>query len=130
MVPLKFTVIPQNYGTFLCHRESRYAADPAVATENGLMVERDTLYLHATSLNSWGTSSTTEENRYALASARCLVIMHRDLFDLDSQGGNWFYNLKQACTHAVIEAGEIPRYIAHACPISHARARPFTNHFP
>lgn len=62
-----------------------------------------------TSLNSWGTSSTTEENRYALASARCLVIMHRDLFDLDSQGGNWFYNLKQACTYAVIEAGETPR---------------------
>jgi len=73
------------------------------------MVERDILYLHATSFNSRGTSSTTEESWCALASARCLVIMHRDLLDLDSQGGNWFYNLKQACTHAVIEDGETSR---------------------
>jgi len=32
----------------------------------------------------------------ALASARWLIIMHRDLLDPDSQEGNWFYNLKQA----------------------------------
>jgi len=96
-----------------------------------LAVERDTLYLHARSFNSRGTSSATEESLSALASARCLVIMHHDLPDLDSQGGNWFYNLKQAYTHAVIEAEEIPHCVAHACSISYARARrPFTNHFP
>lgn len=128
MVPLKFTV-PKIMAPS-CATERAGTWRIPLSPLKILMVERDTLYLHATSLNSWGTSSTTEENRYALASARCLVIMHRDLFDLDSQGGNWFYNLKQACTHAVIEAGEIPRYVAHACPISHARARPFTNHFP
>lgn len=75
---------------------SRYSA---VVTENLPVAEGGlyTLYLQRPLIA--GTHPRgQEESRRAFASARYLVIMHRDLPDLDSQGGNWFYNLKRAYT--------------------------------
>lgn len=81
-------------------------------------MERDTLYLHATLLNSWRTDSGDRRKPVLRACIRpfasllCTATSPTSI----SQGGNWFYNLKQAYTHDVIEAGETSRRVAPCMP--------------
>lgn len=137
--PLKRARCLQNYVPPVPPKERQVGSRFRCRHRKFLMRERIPFICMQRPLIAGGSASTgTEESRRALhpLRRRLVIIMHRDLLDLDSQGGNWFYNLKQR----EIERKRENTHYRHrrnrnrrnsvARARFHMRDRTFTNHFP